>query len=134
MILLDQVQQIIEQGPQLTLMMEALQKVANRVFSGLVIAGLLVAHGDVDGVPPSAWDGGLRVCRCTRRLDGVGDSVVRSREGSEEIALVLCPNEDHPTDSAAGGQSGRAAERRVLQRHRRGIGVDFDSGDLAGGR
>jgi len=29
--------------PQLTLMMEALQKVANRVFSGLVIAGLLVA-------------------------------------------------------------------------------------------
>jgi ubiquinone biosynthesis protein len=29
--------------PQITLMMEALQKVANRVFSGLVIAGLLVA-------------------------------------------------------------------------------------------
>jgi ubiquinone biosynthesis protein len=29
--------------PQLSLMMEALQKVANRVFSGLVIAGLLVA-------------------------------------------------------------------------------------------
>lgn len=29
--------------PQLTLMMEALQKVANRVFSGLVLAGLLVA-------------------------------------------------------------------------------------------
>jgi predicted unusual protein kinase regulating ubiquinone biosynthesis (AarF/ABC1/UbiB family) len=29
--------------PQLTLMMHALQKVANRVFSGLVIAGLLVA-------------------------------------------------------------------------------------------
>ena len=29
--------------PQLSLMMEALQKVANRVFSGLVLAGLLVA-------------------------------------------------------------------------------------------
>jgi hypothetical protein len=29
--------------PQLTLLMAALQKVANRVFSGLVIAGLLVA-------------------------------------------------------------------------------------------
>jgi len=29
--------------PQITLMMEALQKVANRVFSGLVLAGLLVA-------------------------------------------------------------------------------------------
>jgi ubiquinone biosynthesis protein len=29
--------------PQVTLMMEALQKVANRVFSGLVLAGLLVA-------------------------------------------------------------------------------------------
>jgi ubiquinone biosynthesis protein len=29
--------------PQITLMMEALQKVANRVFSGLVIAGLIVA-------------------------------------------------------------------------------------------
>jgi ubiquinone biosynthesis protein len=29
--------------PQLTLMMQALQKVANRVFTGLVIAGLLVA-------------------------------------------------------------------------------------------
>ncbi|MFI5229883.1 MAG: hypothetical protein ACHQWU_12495, partial [Gemmatimonadales bacterium] len=29
--------------PQLTLMMQALQKVANRVFSGLVLAGLLVA-------------------------------------------------------------------------------------------
>ncbi|HEX8945237.1 MAG TPA: AarF/UbiB family protein [Gemmatimonadaceae bacterium] len=29
--------------PQLTLMIEALQKVANRVFSGLVLAGLLVA-------------------------------------------------------------------------------------------
>ncbi len=29
--------------PQFTLMMEALQKVANRVFSGLVLAGLLVA-------------------------------------------------------------------------------------------
>jgi predicted unusual protein kinase regulating ubiquinone biosynthesis (AarF/ABC1/UbiB family) len=31
------------QVPQLTLLMAALQKVANRVFSGLVIAGLLVA-------------------------------------------------------------------------------------------
>jgi ubiquinone biosynthesis protein len=29
--------------PQISLMMEALQKVANRVFSGLVLAGLLVA-------------------------------------------------------------------------------------------
>jgi predicted unusual protein kinase regulating ubiquinone biosynthesis (AarF/ABC1/UbiB family) len=29
--------------PQITLMMQALQKVANRVFSGLVLAGLLVA-------------------------------------------------------------------------------------------
>jgi ubiquinone biosynthesis protein len=29
--------------PQITLMMEALQKVANRVFSGLVLAGLIVA-------------------------------------------------------------------------------------------
>ncbi|HEX4682350.1 MAG TPA: AarF/UbiB family protein [Gemmatimonadaceae bacterium] len=29
--------------PQLTLMMQALQKVANRVFSGLVLAGLLIA-------------------------------------------------------------------------------------------
>src|ERR1043165_665718 len=29
--------------PQLTRLMEAMQKVANRVFSGLVLAGLLVA-------------------------------------------------------------------------------------------
>ena len=29
--------------PQLSLMIQALQKVANRVFSGLVLAGLLVA-------------------------------------------------------------------------------------------
>ena len=29
--------------PQLTLMMRALQKVANRIFSGLVLAGLLIA-------------------------------------------------------------------------------------------
>ncbi len=45
--------------PQLTLAIEALQKVANRVFSGLVLAGLLVASAMLLPYHPSLGTGGF---------------------------------------------------------------------------
>ena len=68
--------------PQLTLMMEALQKVANRVFSGLVLAGLLVASAMLMPYRRALGTAGFVLSGAIGALDGALDPLDRPHDGA----------------------------------------------------
>jgi len=75
--------------PQLTLMIEALQKVANRIFSGLVLAGLLVASAMLLPYHRSLGTGGFMLAGVLALIGAVVSFTMTRHTLGEEAPVAV---------------------------------------------